>query len=107
MRNLIILGGLLLLLVIGGGLTSQLIASQDGGVVPVLTQTVNPDASPTSMLPWKAEQVFLLVGFILFNLIGIALTIALVIWLVDRGLKRGARAASSEPKQAASGGLRS
>ncbi|MCA9905791.1 MAG: hypothetical protein KC547_18170 [Anaerolineae bacterium] len=89
MRNLIIFGGLLLLLIIGGGLTSQLIANQNGTVLPVLTQTVDPNASPTSMLPWKAEQFFLLVGFVVFNLLGIAATIALVIWFLDRGVKRG------------------
>ncbi|MCC6611992.1 MAG: hypothetical protein IT320_00860 [Anaerolineae bacterium] len=104
MRNLIILGGLLILLIIGGGLTSQLIANQDAGVLPILTQTVNPDASPTSMLPWKAEQFFLLVGFILFNLVGIALTIALVIWLIDWGLKRKARnQPPNDQQQTASG----
>ncbi|MCL4248944.1 MAG: hypothetical protein KJ065_12430 [Anaerolineae bacterium] len=100
MRNLIIFGGLLLLLIIGGGLTSQLIANQSGTVLPVLTQTVDPNASPTSMLPWKAEQFFLLVGFVIFNLVGIAATIALVFWFLDRGVKRGN--AAPDQKQAAS-----
>jgi hypothetical protein len=88
MRRLIVIGGLLLLLVIGGGLTTQLIANQGGSLLPILTQTANPDASPTTFLPWKAEQFFLLVGFILFNLIGIGLTIAVIIWFVDRGIRR-------------------
>ena len=88
MRRLIVIGGLLLLLVIGGGLTTQLIANQSGSVLPILTQTANPDASPTTFLPWKAEQFFLLIGFILFNLVGIALTIAVIIWLLDRGIRR-------------------
>lgn len=100
MRNLIIFGGLLLLLIIGGGLTSQLIANQNGTIVPVLTQTVDPNASPTSMLPWKAEQFFLLIGFIVFNLLGIAATIALVFWFLDRGVKR--ERAAPDQKQAAS-----
>lgn len=103
MRNLFILGGLLILVIIGGGLTSQLIANQDAGVLPILTQTVNPDASPASMLPWKAEQFFLLVGFILFNLVGIALTLALVVWVIDWGLKRVPRNQSTNDQQTASG----
>ena len=103
MRNLFILGGLLILVIIGGGLTSQLIANQDAGVLPILTQTVNPDASPASMLPWKAEQFFLLVGFILFNLVGIALTLALVVWVIDWGLKRVPRNRSTNDQQPASG----
>lgn len=87
MRAFITVVVVLVILIIGGGLTSMLIANQ-GSILPVLTTTNIPDASPTTVLPWKAEQVFLLVGFILFNLIGIAATLALIFWLVDRGLRR-------------------
>jgi hypothetical protein len=86
-RTFITVVVLLLILIIGGGLTSMLIAN-NGSVLPILTTTNVPDASPTTVLPWKAEQFFLLVGFILFNLIGIAATLALIFWLVDRGLRR-------------------
>jgi Na+/melibiose symporter-like transporter len=89
MRRLVILAGLLLLLVIGGGLTAQLIANQGSTLLPVLTQTQNPDASRVVLLPWKAEQFFLLIGFILFNLIGIALTLAVIVWFIDRMIRRG------------------
>lgn len=95
MRRLLLFGGLFLLLIIGGGLTAQLIATEGGSLLPILTQTVNPDASPTVLLPWKAEQFFLLVGFVLFNLVGIALTIAVIIWFIDRSIRRSKRAASS------------
>jgi uncharacterized membrane protein len=94
MRRLAIFAGLVLLLVIGGALTSLLINASDGGVLPILTQTVNPDASPTQVVPWKAEQFFLLVGFLLFNLVGIAATIGLIVWLIDRGVRRNAQAAA-------------
>lgn len=87
MRAFITVVVVVVILIIGGGLTSMLIANE-GSILPVLTTTNVPDASPTTVLPWKAEQVFLLVGFILFNLIGIAATLALVFWLVDRGLRR-------------------
>jgi hypothetical protein len=87
-RAFIVFVALLLILIIGGGLTSMLVANDGGGVLPILTTTNIPDASPTVVLPWKAEQFFMLVGFILFNLIGMAVTLALVFWLVDRGLRR-------------------
>ena len=88
---------LLLILLVGGGLTSLLIASS-GQVLPFLTQVNAPDANPTTMLAWKANQFFIFVAFILFNLVGIAVTLGIVMWLIDWGLKRGkadAKAASA------------
>jgi predicted membrane protein len=86
MRRLIILAGALLLLIIGGGLTSNLIAT--GGIpLPILTSTINPDASRAMLVPWKAEQFFLLIGFIIFNLVGIAATIAFIVYLLDRNMR--------------------
>lgn len=89
MRVFIIIVAILLILIIGGGLTSMLVSNNGGSVLPILTTTNIPDASPTVVLPWKAEQFFLLVGFVLFNLVGMAVTLAVVFWLVDRGLRRG------------------
>lgn len=86
MSRLTILIALLLLLVIGGGITSLLIA-QSGQVLPVLTQVGSPDANPTVITDWKANQFFLMIGFILFNLIGIGLTLAVIFWLMDRGVR--------------------
>lgn len=96
MKRLSILVALVILLIIGGGLTTTLIANQQTGIIPVLRQTANPDASVSDVVPWKAEQFFLALGFILFNLVGMAVTIALVIWLLDRGMKRAA--AEAPPK---------
>jgi hypothetical protein len=96
MRRLAIFAGLVLLLVMGGALTSLLINASGDGVLPILTQTANPDASPTLVVPWKAEQFFLLIGFLLFNLVGIAGTIALIVWLIDRGVRRSAQAAAAK-----------
>lgn len=87
MRRLLFLVAALVILIAGGGLTMQLIAG-GGDLLPVLEQVNAPDASPTTILPWKAEQFFLMVGFILFNLVGIGATLALLFWLADRGLKR-------------------
>lgn len=101
--------GALLLLIIGGGLTAQI--AQQGGrdAIPVFViQTENPDASVFESVPWKAEQLVLLVGFILFNLIGMAVTIMLVMWFLNRQVKsvKGreeapSRTASSESAEGA------
>ncbi|MBI5666613.1 MAG: hypothetical protein HZC41_01280 [Chloroflexi bacterium] len=89
MRRLAILAFVLLLLIVGGGLTAQ-IASEGGTfqVPAVIRTTNNPDASVLDMTPWKAEQLFLVIGFILFNLIGAAVTVAVVFWLLHRQVKR-------------------
>lgn len=86
MKRVGILIGFLILLVIGGGLTAQIAASgTDGSWVPAIVQQVgNPDADPAAMVAWKAEQLFLMIGFLLFNLIGIGFTLALVFWFLDR-----------------------
>jgi len=73
----------------GGGLTAQLLSNGGSLQLPVLMQTVQPDASPTTMLPWKAEQFFLLIGFVVFNVVGIAATLAIIFWFMDRGIRQG------------------
>ncbi len=87
MKRFTILVVLVILLLIGGGLTSLLIAN-NGQVLPVLQQVGVPDASPTVMLPWKANQFFILIAFVLFNLVGMAVTIGIVLWLLDWGMRR-------------------
>jgi hypothetical protein len=87
MRRFIILVILIIVLLAGGGLTSMLISS-GGQVLPVLQQVSAPDASPTEVLPWKANQFFLLIAFALFNLVGIAVTLGAIFLLIDWGLKR-------------------
>lgn len=102
MRQLAFLVFVILLLIIGGGLTAQ-IASQGGTFqVPAAIRTTNdPDASVLDMTPWKAEQLFLVIGFILFNLIGAGVTVAVVFWLLHRQVKRvkteGGRSANQTP----------
>jgi flagellar basal body-associated protein FliL len=94
---------IVVLMLAGGGLTAQLLSNSGSLDLPVLTQTVQPDASPTTMLPWKAEQFFLLIGFILFNVVGIAATLAIIFWFIDRGIRRGkAEAAAADKAVAAS-----
>ena len=97
-KRLGIIVALLLLLLIGGGLTMQLISNGDAGLLPVLRQTANPDASVADVIPWKAEQFALAIGFILFNLIGMGVTIAVVFWLLDRTIRRSSAGAPPASK---------
>src|SRR5215208_4266725 len=99
-KRLGIIIALLIVLLIGGGLTTQLISSGQEGILPVLRTTANPEASVSEMVPWKAEQLFLVIGFILFNLIGMAVTIALGVWLIDRAIRKGRAEAGAAPKPA-------
>jgi uncharacterized membrane protein YedE/YeeE len=80
---------LIVILLVGGGLTAQSVSNGDSIKIPaLLVSTSNPDASVFQMTSWKAEQLFLLVGFLLFNLVGIALTLTVIFWLLNRQVKR-------------------
>jgi hypothetical protein len=104
-KRFTVIMALLVLLLIGGGLTTQLIANQGAAPMPVLRQTDNPEAAVQDMVPWKAEQFFLLIGFLIFNLVGIAITLAIVFWLIDRGIRRSRNeAAAGTPARAGAGG---
>lgn len=98
MKRFIVFVILIAVLIAGGGLTAQLIASRGEGLLPVLTVTRIPEASTLMVVPWQAEQLFLLIGFLLFNLIGIGVTLAVIFWLLDRGVRRAqAEAGESQP----------
>jgi flagellar basal body-associated protein FliL len=104
MRRFVFFVVLVVVLLVGGGLTSMLISS-GGQVLPVLQQVGAADASPTELLPWKANQFFLLIAFVLFNLVGIAITIGALLFLLDWGIKRSkadAKAAESSANANAS-----
>jgi hypothetical protein len=89
MKRLGIIFAVVLILVITGGLTAQIASSGGELKLPGLVrQTDNPDASALDMAPWKAEQLFLLVGFLLFNLVGIAVTLLLVMWFLNSQIKK-------------------
>lgn len=97
MKQLTTIIVVMVILIIGGGLTTLLTTNRDAAdFFPVLRQVDSPDGSTLAVVPWKAEQMVLLVGFILFNLIGIAATIALVMWLLHRFVKE-AKASENQP----------
>lgn len=83
MRRIAIIIAVVLILIIGGGLTAQLLTSGNN-FLPTLEQVADPEASALAVEPWEAQQFVLLVGFILFNLVGMGVTIALIFWLVSR-----------------------
>jgi pheromone shutdown protein TraB len=94
----------LVILGAGGMLTAQLL-SGNSSLLPIVEQTTNPAGDVNQVLPWKAEQFLLLVGFLLFNMIGIGLTIALIMWFLDRGVRsvRTEQAAKGTKAPAATG----
>ena len=99
MRRIMALIVIVFLLLAGGALTVQIgqYNNRAESVVPfLLKQTDNPEASTFEAVPWQAEQLFWLVGFILFNLVGIALTIMGLMWFINRGSARARAAADRE-----------
>lgn len=104
MKRLIGLVVVVVILLVGGGLTAQLVANQDQPPVPVLRTTNNPEGAVQDVAPWQAEQFFLFVGFVIFNLVGIGATIAIIMWFADRGLRRSRAEAGIAPGGAKRGG---
>lgn len=87
MKKYAILAFCLMILAAGGVLT---VIEQSGGIsnfLPTLQQTADPSGSTMSMEGWQAEQLVLLIGFVLFNIIGIAATLALIMFLLHRTVK--------------------
>lgn len=92
MRRLVFLAILVVILIVGGSLTSQLASSGEGFQLPILKQTDNPDGSPEVLTSWKAEQLFLVIMFILFSpfppgLIPMAIGIMVLMIVLDWGVK--------------------
>jgi hypothetical protein len=82
-------------MVLCGAISAGLLSDPLNGLL--IRQTSNPDASPFTATPVQAMQIVLWVGFILFNMIGAALTLAAFFWLMSRSLssvRRGAPAAA-------------
>ena len=93
---------IILILIIGGGLTAQIASNDNQLAIPGLVrQTDNPDASALDMTAWKAEQMFLFVCFILFNLVGIAVTITLIIWFLNWQIKSANKSVASSVQEIA------
>lgn len=83
MKKVAVLVGFLVLLLAGGALTSQL-----GLSVPLKVQTLDPNGSVFDATPEKATVFILIVGFILFNVIGAGLTLMALFWVGNRAVAR-------------------
>ncbi len=76
----------LVAILIGGGVISAQLASNDGvqNIPAARIQTSDPEASVFVATEWQAQQFFLLIGFIVINLIGIGVTLAAIFWFLTR-----------------------
>ena len=78
MRRLSILAILFVILLAGGAITSNLLSSD-----LAIQQTTNPNGDALTATPDQAAAFILIVGFIIMNVIGAGLTLALVFWLLN------------------------
>ncbi|MCU0510933.1 MAG: hypothetical protein MUE40_00005, partial [Anaerolineae bacterium] len=63
----------------------------------LIVQSTDPNASPFSAPPQQAMQIVVWVGFVLFNIVGFALTLALFFWLMNRSLARNRAGTGATP----------
>ncbi len=102
MRWLLALTVIVVLLLAGGALTVQIASySNDSeAVVPfLLKQTDDPEASPFEAVPWQTSAFFVYVAIVLFNLVGIGVTILAIMWFLNRGVLQ-AKAEGEQPSEA-------
>lgn len=78
MRRLSILAILFIILLAGGAITSNLLSSD-----LAIQQTTNPNGNALTATPDQAAAFILIVGFIIMNVAGAGLTLALVFWLLN------------------------
>lgn len=79
MKRLGILAGIFIILLAGGAITSNLLSSD-----LAVMQTMNPNGNVLTATPNQAAAFIVVVGFIVVNVIGAGLTLALVFWLLNR-----------------------
>ena len=76
------LGALALIFIVllgGGAITSNLLTSD-----LAIRQTIDPSGDALTATPDQAVAFLLVTGFIIFNVIGAGLTLAIVFWLLSR-----------------------
>lgn len=75
-------------LIVGGGLTSFIAAEGTTGLLPgMLTVTRIPEASVNQFGENQGLWFALMVGFILFNLVGASVTFAALTWFLDKNVQ--------------------
>lgn len=88
-RRVMIFASILAMLLVTGGLTSFIAAEGVGNLIPgVLTVTTIPEASVNQFGGNQGWWFVLMVGFILFNLVGASVTGAVIFWFLSREVTR-------------------
>jgi hypothetical protein len=93
---------IVILAILGAGGTLTALTGGDWSATSIPGAKVQcADAACSTFLaePWEAGQFILLVGFIVFNLIGIGATLALLFWFLNKqvaSVKGGTQPAASE-----------
>lgn len=88
-RRLLIFVSLLVLLMVGGGLTSFIAAEGAGNIIPGVLETTNQsEGSVNDFGQGQGLQLFLLIGFIVFNLVGAGVTGMAIFWFLNREVTR-------------------
>jgi len=82
MKRLGILAFIFIVLLAGGGITANLLSSDF-----TIHQTTNPSGSVFTATPDQAAAFILIVGFIIFNVLGAGLTIMALFWVLNRQVK--------------------
>ncbi|MDE2750547.1 MAG: hypothetical protein OXI34_16445 [Chloroflexota bacterium] len=70
---------ILVVLLAGGAITSNLLSSD-----LAIQQTTDPSGDFLTATPDQAVAFILVTGFIIFNVIGAGLTLAILFWLLNR-----------------------
>lgn len=78
-RGVLILGFLLAITIAGSVLTAGLAFD-----VPTIMQSTDPSASVFMATNDQSIQFIALVGFVIFNIIGAGLTLAFVLWFLNK-----------------------
>lgn len=95
-RYMAVMGVVFILLVAGGAISSGLIDLSGLAII----QTADPNASAFEATPEQANQFFFWIVFVLVNVVGAGLTLALVFWLGSRSVAQ-ARSMSTPAQEAA------
>ncbi len=78
---------ILILAILGAGGTLTVLRGTEWSATSLpgaKVQCADPSCSVFLAEPWQAGQFILLVGFILFNMVGMGATIALVLWFLNK-----------------------
>jgi hypothetical protein len=86
-----------ILLLIAGGYLSLTISSQGAAAIPGLrVQTENPEANVLAVTPDKGALFFIFAMIALGSLVGMGLTLAIIFWLLNRGVRQAGREPNRE-----------